>query len=169
MNPMNRPLRTLLVAALSLLLAPLALAAAENFTDEASAKGLAEIRTAELALKESQSEDVRAFAQKMIDDHTRNRQQLAELAQQHDLELSDEATLMDRAKALILQLRQGENFDKAYANNQVAAHKQTIELYRQYLEEGDNEALKAYAKATLPTLEEHLRHAEALAKTYGER
>ena len=76
---------------------------------------------------------------------------------------------MDRAKALILQLRQGENFDKAYANNQVAAHKQTIELYRQYLEEGDNEALKAYAKATLPTLEGHLRHAEALAKTYGER
>ena len=31
--------------------------------------------------------------------------------------MSDEATLMDKAKAMILKLRDGENFDKAYANN----------------------------------------------------
>ncbi|VXC88950.1 conserved exported hypothetical protein [Pseudomonas sp. 9Ag] len=42
----------------------------ENFVDEASAKGIAEIEAAKLAMSESKSQDVKTFAQKMIDDHT---------------------------------------------------------------------------------------------------
>ena len=140
----------------------------ENFVDEASAKGLAEIETAKLALDKGTSEDVKSFAQKMIDDHTMANQKLAEIAGQHDdLELSDEATLMDKAKAMILQLRDGENFDKAYANNQVVAHEQTIELFRDYIEQGENADLKAFAQSTLPKLEQHLGEAKALAAAHG--
>lgn len=140
----------------------------ENFVDEASAKGMAEIETAKLALEKSTSEDVKSFAQKMIDDHTVANQKLAEIAGQHDdLQLSDEATLMDKAKAMILQLRDGENFDKAYANNQVVAHEQNIELFRNYIEQGENAALKEYAQETLPKLEHHLEEAKALVATHG--
>lgn len=142
----------------------------ENFVDEASAKGLAEIETAKLALDKGTAEDVKSFAQKMIDDHTMANQKLAEIAGQHDdLELSDEATLMDKAKAMILQLRDGENFDKAYANNQVVAHEQTIELFRDYIEQGENADLKAFAQSTLPKLEQHLEEAKALAAAHGSK
>ena len=72
----------------------------------------------------------KTFAQMMIDDHTKANQELAQLAQAKDLEMSDEATLMDKAKAMILKLRDGENFDEAYANNQVKAHEETIELFK---------------------------------------
>ena len=149
--------------------ANLALAAdGENFVDQASAKGLAEIETAKLALDKSQSEDVRTFAQKMIDDHTQANQKLAELAGQHDdLEISDNATLMDMAKATILKFREGDNFDKAYANNQVVAHEQTIELFREYIQNGENAELKQFAEQTLPKLEQHLKHAQELASTHG--
>lgn len=151
--------------------ANLALAAdGENFVDEASAKGIAEIETAKLALDKSNSEDVRSFAQKMIDDHTQANQKLAALANQHDdLEISDDATLMDKAKAMILKFRDGENFDQAYANNQVVAHKQTIELFRSYSQDGENAALKQFAEETLPKLEQHLKHAEELASKHGAR
>ena len=140
----------------------------ENFVDEASAKGIAEIETAKMALAKGTSEDVKTFAQKMIDDHTRANQKLAELAGQHeDLELSDEATLMDKAKAMILKLRDGDNFDEAYANNQVAAHEQTIEMYREYVEDGENGELKKFAEQTLPKLEEHLQQAKQLQSVHG--
>ena len=140
----------------------------ENFVDEASAKGIAEIETAKLALDKSEAEDIRTFAQKMIDDHIQANQKLAELASQHDdLELSDEAKLMDKAKAMILQFREGDNFDQAYANNQVVAHEQTIELFREYVKNGENAELKQFAEQTLPKLEQHLMHAQELASTHG--
>lgn len=117
---MNKTTKTIFSGAFALLVglaANMALAAeGDNFVDEASAKGIAEIETAKMALEKGTSEDVKQFAQKMIDDHTKANQQLAQLAQQKDLEMSDEATLMDKAKAMILKLRDGENFDKAYAN-----------------------------------------------------
>ncbi|WP_301362180.1 DUF4142 domain-containing protein [Stutzerimonas nitrititolerans] len=165
---------TLFSGALALLFgvaANLAVAAqGENFVDEASAKGLAEIETAKLALEKGTAEDVKAFAQKMIDDHTRANQKLAEIAgQNEDLQLSDEATLMDKAKAMILKLRDGESFDQAYANNQVVAHEQTIELFRNYAEQGDNADLKAFAQSTLPKLEQHLQDAKQLAATHSSK
>jgi putative membrane protein len=140
----------------------------ENFVDDASAKGMAEIEAAKMALNKGTAEDVKTFAQKMIDDHTMVNQKLAELAGQHDdLEMSDEAMLMDKAKAMILKLRDGENFDEAYANNQVVAHEQFIEMLREYMKSGENAELKQFAQSTLPKLEEHLKHAQELAAKHG--
>src|SRR5690606_10789437 len=65
----------------------------EEFVEEASAKGIAEIETAKLAPEKSQNEAVKGFAQMMIDDHRRANQQLAELARSKDLEVSDDAEL----------------------------------------------------------------------------
>jgi len=170
-NAMATTTKTIFSGAFALLLglaANMALAAeGENFVDEASAKGIAEIETAKIALDKGTSEDVKQFAQMMIDDHTQANQQLAQLAQEKDLEMSDEATLMDKAKAMILKWRDGENFDQAYSNNQVVAHEQTIELYRQYLESGENPDLKQYAETTLPKLEQHLQHAKELQAKHG--
>lgn len=150
------------------LLANMALAAeGENFVDDASAKGIAEIETSKLALQKSSSQDVKTFAQQMIDDHTKANQKLAQLARDKNLDMSDDATLMDKAKEMILKWRDGENFDKAYANNQVAAHEKTIELFRDYVKDGKNADLKQFAESTLPTLEQHLQHAKELAAKYA--
>ncbi|RRU92164.1 DUF4142 domain-containing protein [Stutzerimonas xanthomarina] len=168
---MTRATKTIFSCAFALLFgvaANLALAAeGENFVDEASAKGIAEIETAKMALDKGTSEDVKQFAKMMIDDHTKANQELAQLAQAKDLEMSDEATLMDKAKAMILKLRDGENFDEAYANNQVVAHEQTIEMYQDYVEGGENADLKQFAQKTLPKLEEHLKQAKDLQAKHG--
>ncbi|MBK3868125.1 DUF4142 domain-containing protein [Pseudomonas stutzeri] len=163
--------KTLFSGAFALLIglaANMALAAeGDNFVDEASAKGIAEIETAKMALQKGTSEDVKQFAQMMIDEHTQANQKLAQLAQQKNLEMSDEAMLMDKAKAMILKLRDGENFDEAYANNQVVAHEQTIELFRDYIESGKNPDLKQFAQTTLPKLEQHLQSAKELQAKHG--
>lgn len=133
----------------------------DDFIDEASAKGMAEIETGKMALERG-TDVVRDFAERMIDDHGKANEKLKELAQKHDLDVSDEATLMDKAKAMTLRVREGESFDEAYANNQVNAHEQTIELFER-ASNSDNADISSFAEQTLPKLEEHLSMARELA------
>ncbi|TRX75910.1 DUF4142 domain-containing protein [Pseudomonas mangiferae] len=137
-----------------------------EFVDEASAKGIAEIETGKLALDKGTSADVKSFAQMMIDDHTAANKELATLASEKKLKVADDAELMNKAKAFILKLRDGESFDEAYANNQVKAHEATIELFRDEAETADDAELKAFAKKTLPKLESHLDMAKKLAAAH---
>lgn len=134
---------------------------ANDFAEEASAKGIAEIETSKLALEKGSHAEVKKFAQTMIDDHTRANDELKALAEKKNLQVSDDAELMNKAKAMILQVRDGENFDKAYANNQVVAHEQAIELYHKAAASDDAE-VSAWAKKTLPKLEHHLEMAKEL-------
>ena len=61
-----------------------------------------------------------------------------------------------------------ESFDAAYANNQVKAHEETIELFKKQANTvTDDKAkgateLKAFAQKMLPALEKHLAHAKEL-------
>ncbi|HBZ95085.1 MAG TPA: DUF305 domain-containing protein [Pseudomonas sp.] len=133
----------------------------DDFVEEASAKGVAEIETAKLALEKSQNEAVKGFAQMMVDDHRNANQKLADLAKSKDLGVSDDAELLNQAKAMVLKLRGEESFDKAYMNNQVVAHRETIELFRRGVNADDAE-IAQFARDTLPKLEQHLKKAEEI-------
>lgn len=135
---------------------------ADEFINEASAKNLAEIETSKMALENASSEEVKDYARKLIEDHEKANQQLKELAQKKNVELADDPALMDQAKATILELRD-ESFDEAYANNQVAAHQQTIELFEQASRSNDPD-IKSYAEQMLPKLRQHLDKARELAE-----
>ncbi|WP_339523937.1 DUF4142 domain-containing protein [Pseudomonas sp. EA_35y_Pfl2_R111] len=134
---------------------------AEDFVEEASAKGIAEIETAKLALEKASNQDIKNFAQTMIDDHSKANLTLGKLASQKELEVSDDAELINQAKALILKLRDEDSFDKAYMNNQVMAHKQTIDLFNR-ASKSEDEQIAAFAKETLPKLQHHLQMAEQI-------
>lgn len=132
-----------------------------NFVEEASAKGIAEIETGKLALEKGVSAEVKEFAQSMVDDHTAANKELSALAAKKELEVSSDAELINQAKALILKLRGEGSFDKAYMNNQVMAHKQTIELF-QMASNAEDAEIASFARQTLPKLEHHLQMAEQI-------
>ena len=139
-----------------------AMAATSNsFVEDAAQGGITEVEAGKLALEKSSSADVKTFAQHMITDHGKANQELAALAKKLDIEVPDDATLTDKAKKAILEMRD-ESFDKAYANNQVAAHEKTVELFKKEAASSDNAELKAFATKTLPTLEAHLKMAKEL-------
>ncbi|MDF5939078.1 DUF4142 domain-containing protein [Pseudomonas aeruginosa] len=52
------------------------------------------------------------------------------------MEVEDDASLTDKAKATLLDLRDA-SFDPAYANNQVAAHEKAVELFTQAADNPD--------------------------------
>jgi putative membrane protein len=140
---------------------------ADDFVEDASAKGVAEIEAGKLAQEKGTSADVKAFAAMMIKDHTVANEKLKTLAGQKNLEVSTDAQLMDKAKSMILELRSAKSFDQAYANNQVKAHEATIEIFQDEVKNGDDADLKAFATQTLPKLKAHLTEAKALAKAHG--
>ena len=141
---------------------------ADDFVDEASAKGIAEVESARLALEKSTSTDIQAFARKIITDHTAANAELAAIANRKNLDVSDEAELTNKAKKFVLKQRDGESFDEAYANNQVEAHKTSIELFQRAAASNDAD-LAAFAKKTLPTLEHHLKQAKELAAAHDDK
>jgi len=144
-----------------------AMAATSNdFVDKAAQSGITEVEAGKLALQKSSSADVKTFAQHMVDDHTKANQELMALAKKHDLEVPDDAALMDKAKKAILEMRD-ESFDKAYANNQVNAHEEAVELFKKESTSSDNAELKAFASEKLPTLEKHLKMAKELQSKYA--
>lgn len=138
-----------------------AAATSNSFVNDAAQGGINEVESAKLALEKSSAADVKAFAQQMVTDHTKANQELTTLAKTLDIEVPDEASLTEKAKKMILEMRD-ESFDKAYANNQVKAHEDTVALFKKEAASSDNAELKAFAQQTLPTLEHHLDMAKKL-------
>ena len=149
-------------------------ATSNDFVDNAAAGGIAEIETSRLALEKSSSADVKAFANMMITDHSKANDELAALARKNDIEVPDTTTLVKQAKEKILEVRD-ESFDTAYANNQVKAHEETIELFKKEANtvtddkvKGATE-LKAFAQKMLPALEKHLAEAKKLQAAHPDK
>lgn len=140
---------------------------ADAFVEDASAKGVAEVQAGKLAEEKGTAADVKSFAAMMVSDHTTANDKLRAIAEQKTLKVSTDAQLMDKAKAMILDLRTAKSFDQAYANNQVKAHEATIEIFEDEIKNGDDADLKAFATQTLPTLKAHLEQAKALAAAHG--
>lgn len=142
-------------------------ATSNDFVDNAAAGGIAEIETSRLALEKSQSADIKEFANMMITDHSKANDELATIAKKNDIEVPDTTTLVKQAKEKILDMRD-ESFDAAYANNQVKAHEEAIELFKKEANTvTDDKAkgateLKGFAQKMLPGLEKHLDMAKKL-------
>jgi putative membrane protein len=166
---MNHLMQSSALAMLLALGASSAFAAQDNddFVEDASAKGVAEVEAGKLAQEKGTAADVKSFADMMVKDHTAANAKLKSIADAKKLEVSDSAQLMDKAKSMILELRSAKSFDQAYANNQVKAHEATIALFEKEASDGKDAELKAFAVETLPKLKNHLEHAKALAKAHG--
>lgn len=58
----------------------------------------------------------------------------------------------------------GNSLDRAFLTDEVQSHKTVIAAFKNEAEHGENVDVKAWAKAVIHTLEEHLQTAENLSK-----
>ncbi len=131
-----------------------------DFATKAAAGGMAEVQMGQLALKNASSGDVKAFGQKMVDDHTKANDKLKSLASKDNISLPTDMDAKDKATYDRLSKLNGAAFDRAYMRDMVKDHKMDIAEFQKEANNGTNSDLKDFASETLPTLQEHLRLAE---------
>jgi putative membrane protein len=133
-----------------------------EFVDKAAIGGKAEVQASQLALKQSKSADVRAFAKRMVADHSKANAQLNQIAARKGIKPQVEQVTDPDVEAL--RGKQGKDFDSAYvAAAGPEAHRKTIALFETEARDGKDVQLRVQ-QATLPKLKHHLSMAEALQR-----
>lgn len=140
-------------------------AADRRFATKAAAAGLAEVNDANIALQKSSRQDVKAFAQRMVQDHTKANDQLKSIASAEGINLPTGESAADQKKTDALQNLSGAQFDRRYITGQRAAHKQAVALFSKESSSGKDSQLKSFAGQTLPTLQDHLKMITAMPLT----
>lgn len=157
---MSRTLFLSAVASAAILAAPVVAqtpASTQDFLNKAAPSNQFEIESSELALERADDDDVRAFAERMIEDHTTaaERMQLA-VSEDESVEMPP-ATLDEKHQALVDELSnlEGDDFDERYTEMQIQAHEEAVTLFSEFIESGEDGPVKLAAEKLLPTLEQH--------------
>jgi putative membrane protein len=100
----------------------------------------------------------------MIEEHTRLNQELASLAEMRGLSVPKLPSSIGQSVAAALGTRTGAAFDRAYLDEQVAAHQMTLSLFRHAAENADDQALRAFAQSHVRTIQQHLNEAQTLGR-----
>lgn len=137
--------------------------------DEKAVKDMAqaninEVAAAKIALSKAQSSEVKAYAQKMIEDHGAALTKVQTVAQQKGVELPTEPDAKHKAMAAMLEKQSGDAFDKMYMENAgTMDHKMVLSTLKSDATKINDPDVKALADAHTPVVEQHLKSAEQLA------
>jgi putative membrane protein len=136
----------------------------QKFVDMAAQTDMLEAHLGQMAADQAAGQDVKDYAQMLVTDHTANYQQLTVLAAKDGFTIPKGLDAAhDRMIAPFEKLK-GAAFDSRYIHEMIAGHTEAIGVFTKEAADAQNEDLKAYASATLPTLHKHLDSAKDLEK-----
>jgi putative membrane protein len=135
-----------------------------DFIQKAALSDMYEVESSKLALQKSESADVKAFAQMMINAHTATTASLKPIAM--SLQVNPPVQLDGEHQGMVDDLTKADakDFDKKYLDQQTTAHTKTLDLMKDYAGGGNNPEVNAFAASTAPKVQEHLDHAKSLDK-----
>jgi putative membrane protein len=130
-----------------------------TFVAQAAFGNMFEIESSKLALERSKDGPVKAFAQRMVDDHSAAAVKFKEAVLEAKLTMPpDKLDAKHQAIVNELAAKQGADFDKAYIEAQYKAHVETVGLFKGYAQAGEDKRMSAFAAEMLPKLQAHLDH-----------
>lgn len=134
-----------------------------EFMMKAARSDMAEIMMGNMALQKSQNEEVRRFAQMMIDAHTKTSEQLKPMAASKNVALPADVDAKQKSMSDKLSGLSGEKFDAEYMKGQVKAHEAAVKLFQKESEKGTDADVKTWAAQTLPAIQSHLEMARTMS------
>jgi putative membrane protein len=101
-------------------------AQSKKFVEHMLMANMAEIQLGQLAAQHAESEDVKAFAQQMVTDHTKANEELKPIAQQLGVQEPTQLDGKHQKLADKLAKVQGADFDRQYMEAMVDGHKNVV-------------------------------------------
>ncbi|NMG05562.1 DUF4142 domain-containing protein [Brasilonema sp. UFV-L1] len=139
----------------------------KEFMTKAAQSDQTEIQTSQLALKRSQNQEVKNYAQRMIKEHTDSSQQLKQIAKKKSFTLPKDIGPENKALLTKLTKLNGKMFDQAYMEGQLQAHTKTLADYQNYLTQGQDSELNAFASKIAPIVADHLQMVQNMVTGTG--
>ncbi len=135
-----------------------------KFLTQAAQGGKAEVKLSQLALQKADNQDVKQFAQRMIDDHTKMNQQVSDMASQKNITLPDTPSRAQQAEYNKLSKLSGKKFDKEFMSYNVKDHTKDVRDFRKQAAQGTDPDVKQMAAQAVPELQGHLQMARNVDK-----
>jgi len=140
----------------------------KKFIEEAAQNGLAEVELGKLAATKASSDDVKKFAQQMVDDHTKSNNELQQIAQNKGVTFPTAPDASDQRALKKLEGLSGPEFDKRYLSEAgVKGHRDNQKLFQNEATKGQDPDLKTFAQKTLPVITHHLQMAQNMADSHN--
>jgi len=132
-----------------------------QFVVDAYSSGLEEIRMSEDAKAYAYTSDVKNFAGNMISAHTGLNEKLEALAAGKQISIAKDLTKDQLDKIAALNNKKGKEYDEAYLDKVIDAHKDAISLFEKASTDATDEEIRAVFNSALPELRNHLDMATA--------
>ena len=132
-----------------------------------------DINAGELAKSKASNKEVKAFAQRMITDHTGVNKSAVDLVTKlkvkpEENETSKSLKLGGADTIKRLKGLKGKEFDKAYVDNEVSYHQTVLDaLDNTLIPNAQNDELKALLVKVRPAFVAHLEHAKQIQASLG--
>lgn len=127
----------------------------------------AEIALGKLATSRAQSDEVKQFAQQLVQDHATSNAGLLSLAMNKGVDLGDivrhdQITAGQQRTYSRLSKLEGSEFDREFIAETIKEHRADIEDFNARIEKTNDGELAAWARQTLATLRSHLETAQRI-------
>ena len=133
-----------------------------EFILEAASGGLMEVELGRYASTNAASARVKEFGRMMVTDHTKANTQLKAIAGKKNVTLPAAPTGKHQTHISDLTAKKGADFDKSYVAMMVDDHKEDVSKFQEEAKNGKDPDVKAFASATLPVLQKHLKSIQAI-------
>jgi putative membrane protein len=138
-----------------------------TFYKHAAEGGIAEVELGNLAQQKSQNPSVKDFGAMMVKDHSAANDKLKSVAASKNITLPTSPSVGQMASKSKLEVLSGQTFDKSYIKGMIKDHQEDIAEFNKEASSGLDPDAKAYARATLPTLQAHLKKIQSIAADAG--
>ena len=137
----------------------------KNFAKEAALGGMLEVELGNIAQQNAQSDDVKQFGTRMVQDHGAANQQLMRVLATKDFTVPQQLDEKHRKMIEKMSDMRGAEFDRAYMREMVEDHDKDVKKFREEAQQANDPDIKAFAQNTLPVLEEHRKLAHDVNKS----
>lgn len=124
---------------------------------------MAEVAAGKLGASKASSDEVKNYAQHMVDDHGKHLNALRSMAKTHGIPLPTAPAKKHQEAMKKLEEVSGADFDRRFMAQMVKDHQDALKLVQSTAKNAKDPELKADAEKTAPKIQEHLEMAKKIA------
>ena len=139
---------------------------AKEFLIQVMEDSLAEMELCMVALDNAERDDIKAFAQSMLDEHGKFGQQIEQMAQSMKIAFPKKMRAEHARLLRDIGKLQGDQFERRFVEQNLQYHENDLKVFEHYAAQEQEGAVKELADAGVKLFTKHLKMVKELARQY---